>query len=348
MAEPADPAADAPRVAVVGVGLIGGSIALAARRAGARVVGWDPRAGAADRVCDELAGSLAQAVAGADIAIVAAPVEALIATTSEVLAGAGEETVVTDVGSVKQAVVHAIRDARFIGGHPMAGAETVGVEHARPGLFEGATWYLTPTPATEGVRLERLTRFLTSIGARPQAIDPAAHDRLMAAVSHLPHVLANILVEGAVDHPLSGGPSFRDATRVAGANPDLWRSIYVANGDALIEEIDRAVERLGVVRHLIECGAVDALRDWQHAAAGQRARLDRALTGETTEEIRVVVPNRPGVIAELALRLGEQGINIHDMSLAPSADRSEGEVAIWVAAENAPRARSLIEEVAAG
>ena len=104
---------------------------------------------------------------------------------------------VSDVGSTKRAIVAALDDPRFVGGHPLAGAETSGVQHARADLFEGATWYLTPTPTTSGILYERLHRLLHSLGARPVAIEPEVHDTILATVSHLPHVLANVLVAQA-------------------------------------------------------------------------------------------------------------------------------------------------------
>ena len=134
----------------------------------------------------------------------------------------------------------AARDERFVGGHPLAGTEASGVAHAREDLFDGAVWYLTPTSATSGIMLERLHRLVSGLGARPVAIDADTHDRMMAAVSHLPHVVANVLV-GQAGRALGGerlpptGPSFRDATRVAGANPALWPDIYLANRDALLD-----------------------------------------------------------------------------------------------------------------
>ena len=165
---------------------------------------------------------------------------------------------VTDVGSTKRAVAEAGReDERFIGGHPLAGAETAGVAHARADLFDGAVWYLTPARgSTAGVLYERLHRLLASFGAQPTAIDADTHDRLMASVSHLPHVLANLLVaqaaavlEGEDGERLPAvGPSFRDATRVAGANTAIWTDIYLSNRDALIAGIDGLAERLGEVR----------------------------------------------------------------------------------------------------
>src|SRR5262245_50339854 len=142
------------RVAIAGVGLIGGSIALSAREAGLHVTGWDPREGAAATVCDEAAGDLASAVAEAEVVVVATPIDHLADTITMALEHA-PDAVVTDVGSVKVSIAEAVHDPRYIGGHPLAGAEVAGVEHARAGLFENATWYLTPTSETEGVRLER-------------------------------------------------------------------------------------------------------------------------------------------------------------------------------------------------
>ncbi len=193
------------KVAVLGVGLIGGSIGMAARRrAGAEVHGYDadPRvldAALALGAIDVQAADAAAAVAGADVVFVAAPGwRSLKELVAAALAGAPPDCVVSDVGSTKRVLAGAGADERFIGGHPLAGAETAGVEHAREDLFEGATWYLTPARgSTAGVLYERLHRLLTSFGARPTAIDPETHDRLMACVSHLPHVLANLLVAQA-------------------------------------------------------------------------------------------------------------------------------------------------------
>jgi prephenate dehydrogenase len=359
------------RVAVLGVGLIGGSIGLAAReRAGAEVTGWDPdpRVGEAALslgAIDSAAADLAGAVAGADVVFVAAPVGALAATVRAALAGAGPNAVVTDVGSTKRAVADAgIADERFIGGHPLAGAETAGVEHARADLFNGAVWYLTPARgSTAGVLYERLHRLLTSFGAQPAAIDADTHDRLMASVSHLPHVLANLLVAqaasvlGAEDGDAEEGtrrlpavgPSFRDATRVAGANTAIWTDIYLSNRDALIAEIDGLTARLGDVRAALETGDAAAVSAWNERARSDRdallgAGLVGGAGGEGAIELRAAVPNRPGVIAELALALGGAGVNILDMALSPSEDNRQGVIALWVGGEpRAARARELIE-----
>lgn len=347
------------RVSVIGVGLIGGSIGLAARRRlGAHVTGWDPSPGVLDVACargalDAGADRLEAAVAGARVVFVAAPVGALPATVAAVLRAADEDCVVTDVGSTKRAIVDAIDDPRFVGGHPLAGAETAGVEHARADLFQDAVWYLTPTPRATGTLFERLHRMLRELGARPHTIDAATHDTMMAAVSHLPHVIANVLVAQAAraleeesEQLPATGPSFRDATRVAGANSAIWTDIYLANRDALIERIDDAVARLRDVRALLAAGDRDGITAWNDAARADRRRLLEAqLAGGTVHELRVSVPNEPGVVARLALELGRCGVNITDMALYPAPNRAEGVVALWIAGdEPAERALALVAE----
>src|SRR4051795_855791 len=331
------------RVALVGVGLIGGSIGLAAReRLGALVRGFDPspqaraiavERGAVTEACD----SVEEAMNEADFAFVAAPVAVLPEVVAGALRVAGPECVVSDVGSTKRPVVRAIADPRFVGGHPLAGAETAGVEHARADLFRDATWYLTPTTNTSGTVYERLHRVLTRLGAWPSANDPDPHDAVMASVSHLPHVLANVLVAQAA-RVLSAegerlpptGPSFRDLTRVAGANTALWRDIYLANGDALVRSIDDAMERLGAVRSLLAAGDGDGIAAWNDAAREDRRRLlESDLAGGEVHELRVQVPNRPGIVAEIALALGRASIDIVDMALYPTSG-VHGTIALWI------------------
>ena len=332
------------KVAVLGVGLIGGSIGLAARRrADAEVCGYDPdpRVGEAALdlgAIDSQAPDIALAVDGADVVFVAAPVGALAETVRQALDGAGPDCVVSDVGSTKRVVADAGADERFVGGHPLAGAETAGVEHAREDLFDGATWYLTPARgSTAGVLYERLHRLLTSFGAQPTAIDADTHDRLMACVSHLPHVLANLLVAQAASLPGGGesqrlpavGPSFRDATRVAGANSAIWTDIYMSNRDALIAGIDEFTNRLSDLRAALQAGDATAVTAWNERARSDReALLGAGLLGGPVHELRASVPNRPGVIAEIALALGGAGVNIVDMALSPPRTTARGRGAV--------------------
>jgi prephenate dehydrogenase len=337
--------------------LIGGSVGLSAReRLGATVRGYDPADGvlalARERgAVDVACASVREAVSSADTVVVAAPVGALPETVAKALDAAAPDCVVTDVGSTKRAVVAATEDERFVGGHPLAGAETSGVQHARADLFDAATWYLTPTEATSGLLYERLHRTIAALGAQPAAIDATEHDRVLAAVSHLPHVLANVLVTQAGEALPSGaerltatGPSFRDATRVAGANSSIWADIYLSNADALAERINAAISRLAGVRDLLRAGDREGVTAWNEAAAAdRRILLEAGLAGEPVHELRVSVPNRPGVVAQVALALGRAGVNIDDMALYPAPDMSEGVVAVWVAGDRqADRAVELI------
>ncbi len=346
-----------PRIAVIGVGLIGGSIGKAVRdRDLGEVVGWirDPsRAGACleTGALDSVAGSLEEAVAGSDVVFACVSVGALPEVTERILEAADEDTVVTDVGSTKGDLVARFGDdPRFVGGHPLAGAETSGVESARPDLFDGATWLLTPTGSSSGMLLDRLNRLISSLGARPVAIDALEHDRAMAVVSHLPHVFANQLAGQALPGSERLGavaPSLRDATRVAGSNPVVWSEILASNSDAVAGAIDSAIEGLEQAREVIAGGRPEAIRDWQEGAAGSRAALSAIESaGAPTHAIRILVPNRPGVLAEVALALGEDGVNIADMSLEPAPDMSSGAITIWVAGEaEARRAADSIERL---
>ena len=345
-------------LAVLGVGLIGGSVGLAAReRSGAEVIGFDPDPAALDRAVeigavDHRAGSIAAACAEAEAVFCAAPVAALPDLARAALGASGPETVVTDVGSTKRDLVAALGDdERFIGGHPLAGAETAGVGNARADLFDGARWYLTPTERSSGLLYDALQRVVTDLGARPQAIGAEAHDRLMATVSHLPHVLANVLVGQAAaeltrdsERMPEVGPSFRDATRVAGSNPAIWGDIFATNGDTVAAAIEDAAGRLRAAAELIRAGDAEAIATWHGAAAAERRGLQEAeLAAGPLSELRIVVANRPGTVAELALALGEAGVNIEDMALHPAPDMKSGAISLWVAGEGqAERALELV------
>ena len=269
------------------------------------------------------------------------------------LAAAGADCVVTDVGSTKRALVAAHADARFVGGHPLAGAETAGVEHARADLFEGATWYLTPTPATSGVLYERLYRTLAgsarvrrrSTPRRTTGSWPASRTcRTCSPTCWRPR--SRRASRRGESLPATG-PSFRDATRVAGSNTAIWTDIYLSNRDAIVEGIDALTERLAAVREALARGDADAVAAWNDSAADDRRRLLEAdAAGGPVHELRVAVPNEPGVVAKIALALGRAGVNIVDMALYPAADMSRGVIALWVAGDAAAaRAEELIAEL---
>jgi prephenate dehydrogenase len=353
----------APRVAVLGVGLIGGSIGLAARgRLGAEVIAFDPdpatrEAALAGGVADAVVDSVAAACEGAEIVFCAAPVGRLADLCTAALAAAGPDTVVSDVGSTKRGIVAAVgADRRFVGGHPLAGAETAGVANASAELFDGARWYLTPTEQADGMLYDRLQRAVAGLGARPQAIEAAQHDQLMATVSGLPHVVANALVAEAAAELTSGervpevGPSFRDATRVAGSNPGIWTDIFAANAEAIADSVAAVARRLDAAAELIRSGDAAAIGAWHTAAGEDRRRLiDAERPGGPLTELRIVVANRPGTMATLALALGEGGVNIEDMALYPAQDMTSGAVSIWVAGSGqAERGAALVRELGHG
>ena len=347
------------RVAVLGVGLIGGSIGLASRESGHEVVGWDLdpkvlRAATERGAVDRAASSLAAAVTDSEVCFVCAPVGALPGLVAEALAAAPDDAAVTDVGSTKLAIVDSTADERFIGGHPIAGSEASGIEHARPDLFREATWYLTPSARSSGILYDRLHSVLVGFGAHPAATDAETHDRVMAVTSHLPHVLANVLLlraaeQASLDSAGPGiGPSLRDATRVAGANPAIWPDIFVSNAETLSAEIVQLARSLEEVSSLLGADAPrEAVEAWHRRAADVRRRLlEPSLAGGPVHEMRVWVPNRPGIVAQVALALGRGGVNITDMALAPAPDFQSGSITLWIAGdEAAERAAELIGEL---
>ncbi|HHQ41234.1 MAG TPA: prephenate dehydrogenase/arogenate dehydrogenase family protein [Chromatiales bacterium] len=255
------------RLAVAGVGLIGGSLALAAREAGlaGEVVGIGRRPERLRRaaelgVVDRWTTEPAEGVAGADLVVLAVPLGAMRALMEALAPGLGPEAVVTDVGSAKRAVVEDARAAlgdafaRFVPGHPVAGTERSGVEAAFATLFRGRRVILTPVAETAPEAVARVRALWEAVGAEVVEMDPARHDRILAATSHLPHVLAYTLVDllaGLAEHEevfANAAGGFRDFTRIASSDPVMWRDICLANREAIVEMLDRYGEALAAVR----------------------------------------------------------------------------------------------------
>jgi prephenate dehydrogenase len=346
------------RLAVVGTGLIGASVALAARRGGAHVLGWDPDSAALDaaiarEAIDARADSLEDAVAEAELVVVAAPIAALPDQVVAVLAAPGDATV-TDVGSTKASVVAAAGGSpRFVGGHPLSGGESRGAERASVDLFVGATWFLTPTAQTESARHRLVHGFVQSLGATPVAIDPIAHDRLVALTSHVPHVLANVVANqtGAsrIDghEPLANaGGSLRDMTRIAGANPRIWVDILLDNAEAVQTALAEHRRLISLVEGALENGDAGFLARWIGEAAGNRRRmLEQAYPDAgALHRVRIHVPDRPGVLAAITQALGAERINIEDFELQHMSPDRGGTLTVLVTGEeDAERAARLLE-----
>ncbi len=347
------------RLAVIGTGLIGASVGLAAKRSGVTVAGFDEDRTAAEvalqrGAVDEVGASLGEVLAGADLAVVAVPVGQLTAQVRAVLEASADDCVVSDVGSTKTAVCAAAEGSdRFIGGHPVCGSEARGPEHASTGLFEGATWFLSPLAQSDPAGYRLVHGFVSGLGATPVAVDPRAHDRLVALTSHLPHVLANVVVNQAgatrIDghEPLfSAGGSLRDMTRVAGANPRIWVDIFLDNAEALraaLAEHRRGVEQ---VEAALESGDAGFLARWIGEAAGNRRGMITEAYGDPgrLHRLRVHVPDRPGVLAGITQALGAERINIEDFELQHHSPERGGTLTVLVAGgQEAERAAALLE-----
>jgi prephenate dehydrogenase len=253
-------------------------------------------------------------------------------------------TVVTDVGSVKAPVVAAVEalageaSARFVGGHPMAGSEQEGVDGADADLFVGATWVLTPTPTTAPDAFATVRGLLADLGADVLAVSPEHHDLLVAFVSHVPQLAATTLMDVADRHEeehrallrLAAG-GFRDMTRIAAGHPGIWPDIFTSNRDAVLNALDAFLSALSQVRELVAGGDRNGLLDVMERARAARRNLPLGLDPDAAlVELRVPVPDRPGVLAEVTTLAGRLGVNIVDLEIAHSLEGGSGVMVIVV------------------
>ena len=349
------------RVTVLGTGLIGGSVGLAARARGHEVRGFDPDTARLERAremgaLDVVALDLAHAVVDADVVVVAVPVgRAAEVVVAALDAGAA---VVTDVGSVKAPVVTAVTAdrpelaPRFVGGHPMAGSEQEGLDGADAEMFQGTTWVLTPTADTDPEAYEIVHDLAASFGAEVVAVDPEHHDSLVAVVSHVPQLAATTLMDVAArrneEHTtllrLAAG-GFRDMTRIASGHPAIWPDICVANRDAIVAGLDDYLAALQQVRALVAGADRDGLLALLERARAARRNLPVGVpVGAELVELRVPVPDRPGVLAEVATVAFELGVNIVDFEVAHSAEGSSGVLVLVVPAGGAAAFEAALTE----
>jgi len=353
----------AERITVVGTGLIGTSIALAAVRAGAAVSSWDADDDVARRASriasSRRASSLHDAVEGADIVVVATPIPTIAPLVVACLASS-RHSVVTDVGSVKTALVRdtldltpAVDAPRFVPGHPMGGSERSGPEHASASVVDGIVWAITPHETSDPSAVETLERWVSSLGARAVRLDPDRHDRLVAFVSHLPQVASTALMSlaateeaGEPDILLLAAGGFRDLTRLAASDPALWSDIVLANAEAIARAIDLYTERLTRLRDdIVGKRGADVEATFHEA---KRARL-RLATKPTVRAgvavLQIEVPDRPGSLANLTAVLGTGEVNIEDLQIVHSPEGGRGTVHLTVAAGAAEHATSVLTDV---
>jgi prephenate dehydrogenase len=270
------------KLAILGPGLLGGSIGLAARhrKVAGRVVVWARRPEAADEAynlgaADEATTDLSRATDGAELIVLAVPIGAMPTLAKQLPATA----VVTDVGSVKYTIVNTLTDLlpKFVGSHPMAGSEQTGIEFARRELFDNTVCIVTPRPDTNKAALNLVFDFWKSLGCQVRTLAPLQHDEIVARISHLPHLVAAAVVnvvcsDGA--HPLNFvGPGFKDFTRIAGGPPEMWTEIAVENRHEITRALDALIDELGQLRAALENADAIELRAMLKRAKHYRDEL---------------------------------------------------------------------------
>ena len=338
-----------PRPAIIGTGLMGGSVGLALKRDGWHVSGWDldpdRRSLALELgVVDEI-----EEHPVADLTFVSVPVSSVPEIALAALERGG---VVTDIGSVKAPVVAALHHPRFVGGHPMAGSEAVGVRGANPDLFSGAVWVLTPTESTDPEAQALVHSVVRSLGAEVLTLDAEQHDRLVATVSHVPHLMAAMLMGLAADRSVehsallrlaAGG--FRDMTRIASGDPRMWLDICVDNRDAILGVLDEFADRLTDMRSLVEDGDSASLRDRLTLAQSARRSLPIGVPEvENLAEVAVPIPDRPGELAEVTALATSLSINVYDIEVVHSAEEQGGRLLLVVDAARASELAGVLRD----
>jgi len=270
-------------VAIVGVGLLGGSLgmALRERRLARRVVGVGRRQAALDRAlalgaADEATVDLRAAVREAELVVLATPVGAMVGVAREAADAMPRSALMTDVGSTKARLVSAIEGLaggrfRYVGAHPMAGSEKRGVDGAAAGLFDGALCFVTPTPRTDARALAAVSELWQALGARVRCLDPAEHDRLLASASHLPHLVAAALVNSTTPDALAcAGPGFRDTSRVASGDPRMWADVCLQNRERILDALTRFEQQASALHRILSDGDEPLLLAWLESAKAAR------------------------------------------------------------------------------
>ncbi|HEC09941.1 MAG TPA: prephenate dehydrogenase/arogenate dehydrogenase family protein [Acidimicrobiales bacterium] len=322
---------NAPRRAnVVGLGLIGCSLAMALRERGWHVTGseTDP-----DRLAQAQGRGAVDAIGldpEAEITWVAVPASATVPAVKEVLASTAG--LVTDVASVKGPIVDQIDDPRYLGGHPMAGSDLDGPAGADPDMFVGAVWVLTPTSDTSDEVFAGVAGAIRSLDAEVVAVPAARHDAMVAVVSHVPHLTAATLMTiasaRATDHAallrLAAG-GFRDMTRIAAGPPAIWPDICVENREAIVDVLDLLMADLATVRDLVSAEDRGGLLDLLSRARSSRRSLPAgAAHPSQLSEARIPIPDRPGAAAEVFTLAAELGVNVSDFEVYHSAEGDRG------------------------
>ncbi len=329
------------RANVVGLGLIGGSVAAALRQRDWHVSGDDMVEG---RAQEALRRGLVEHVGmdpDAEISFIAAPVHAVAELAKQALSAT--RGVVTDVGSTKGSIVAALDDPRFVGGHPMAGSELDGLDGADPEMFQGAVWVLTPTATTDNTTFATVARVVADLGAEVVGLAADRHDEVVAVISHVPHLTAATLMglasERAEEHAallrLAAG-GFRDMTRIAAGNPTMWLDVCSDNRRAIVGVLDGLVTRLTTMREIVAGEDRDRLETVLRQAREARTNLPiRGIQPNELAELRIPIPDRPGAAAEVFTLAAELGVNISSFEVVHSVEGNRGIAVVLIGASSA-------------
>ena len=324
---------------------------MALRRSGWHVTGIEPNAQTAQRAVEVGAADRIGEPGPCDLAIVATPPAALIVTAHSLLEAGAQ--IVTDVGSVKTPVCAAVADARFVGGHPMAGNEQDGLAGADPDLFRDAVWVLTPTEATGDAALAQVREVVSGFGAQVISLTPDRHDALVAVVSHVPHLTAAVLMriaerrssEHRVLLRLAAG-GFRDMTRVAAGHPAIWPEICVENRVAITDVLDELLDELVEMRLIVSGGELDELLTRLEAARDSRRSLSAgAPEPSRLTEVRVAIRDQKGELANITTLAADLDVNIYDLEIAHSTEGARGVVLLLVDSDVADGFGQALAEV---
>ena len=324
---------------IVGLGLIGASLALAFAGVGWVVTGEDLETSVEEQALAEAIITGRTPHEATSLVVVATPAGSVADTLHRLTAVLpGPDVLFTDVAGVKRDIVANVSDARFIGGHPMAGSELRGIAGARADLFRGCTWVLTPTEHTSPERYTALHAILRELGASVLAVDAGDHDRLVALASHVPHLLAVTLMNQAADAAKTDGAllqlaagGFRDMTRIAAGDPFIWPDILVQNRSAILDSLDEVQHRLSELRNAIASGDRPQLSTQLADASVARRQLPgRSLSSDALTHLRIPMPDRPGVLGSITRVAADLQVNIFDIEIAHGIEGAAGTLLLAV------------------
>lgn len=335
------------RITIIGLGLIGGSMALAFKRAGFYVTGVDLNSSNLElalklEAVDQVTSEVELGVRDADLVVLATPVGQMIKTAHKIASHLKDNCLITDVGSCKAQIVKAMElifgeEKHFIGGHPMAGSEKSGMEAADSLLFENAVYVLTPTPQSNKKALECLEKLFTDIGAHVLKLTPEQHDLIVAAVSHLPHLIAvnlvnsvGVIAEEEQNTLMLAAGGFRDTTRIAMGNSIVWRDICAYNKPLIKRMLSIFKEQLSHLEQALDAENEEILMKLFEDAKNLRSQIPSRAKGvlPSIYEIVVNVPDKPGMIAEISALLAKESINISDIEILRVRENDEGTIRV--------------------